>query len=58
MNHAELRDAENVCFLDAPISQGGLFNDTFEDFTQQFLAVKKQTKANNHSLPQCMSSSN
>ncbi|KAL0147295.1 hypothetical protein M9458_057397, partial [Cirrhinus mrigala] len=29
----------------APVSQGGLFGDTVEDFAQQFSAVQKQTEA-------------
>ncbi|KAL0146632.1 hypothetical protein M9458_057972 [Cirrhinus mrigala] len=38
-------------FLNAPISQGGLFGDTIEDFAQQFSAVQKQTEAIKHILP-------
>ncbi|KAI7810946.1 reverse transcriptase/ribonuclease H/putative methyltransferase [Triplophysa rosa] len=48
---AQMRDAEKVHFLDAPISQGGLFGDTVEDFSQQFSTVKKQTEAIRHILP-------
>lgn len=40
----EMRDAEKVCFLYVPISQGCLFSDTIEDIAQQFSAVKKQTR--------------
>ncbi|KAL0172624.1 hypothetical protein M9458_032935, partial [Cirrhinus mrigala] len=36
---AEMREVDKVHFLDAPISQAGLFGDTFS-------AVQKQTKAN------------
>ncbi|KAL0201385.1 hypothetical protein M9458_004572, partial [Cirrhinus mrigala] len=42
--------AEKVCFLDAPISQVGLFGDTVEEFAQQFSMVKKQTEAIKHIL--------
>ncbi len=38
-------------FLDAPISQAGLFGDTVEGFAQQFSAVQKQTEAIQHILP-------
>lgn len=40
-----MQDAKNVCFLNAPITQGGLFGDTVEDFAQQFFAVKMQMEA-------------
>ncbi|KAI2643946.1 ORF V: Enzymatic polyprotein [Labeo rohita] len=36
LNLAEMRDAEKVRFLDAPISQAGLFGETVEEFAQQF----------------------
>lgn len=48
LNLTGMRDAKKVRFLDAPISQGGLFGDTVKDFAQQFSIVKKQTEA---SLP-------
>ncbi|KAL0177447.1 hypothetical protein M9458_026341, partial [Cirrhinus mrigala] len=51
LNLAEMRDAEKVCFLDAPISQVGLFGETVEEFAQQFSTVKKQTEAIKHILP-------
>ncbi len=38
-------------FLDAPISQGGLFGDTVEGFAQQFSAVQQQTEVIQHILP-------
>lgn len=31
LNLDEMRNANNVCFLDASISQGGLFGDTVKD---------------------------
>ncbi|KAI2644611.1 hypothetical protein H4Q32_030719 [Labeo rohita] len=45
LNLAEMRDAEKVRFLDAPISQAGLFGETVEEFALQFSTVKKQTEA-------------
>ncbi|KAL0150334.1 hypothetical protein M9458_054336 [Cirrhinus mrigala] len=51
LNLAEMRDAEKVRFLDAPISQAGLFGETVEDFAQQFSTVKKQTEAIKYILP-------
>ncbi|KAK9961679.1 hypothetical protein ABG768_007088, partial [Culter alburnus] len=47
----EMRDVDKAHFLDAPISQAGLFGDTVEDFAQQFSAVQKQTEAIKHILP-------
>ncbi|RXN12474.1 cadherin-22 [Labeo rohita] len=48
---AQVADVDKSRFLDAPISQGGLFGDTVEDFAQQFSAVQKQTEAIKHILP-------
>ncbi|KAI2646434.1 Gag-Pro-Pol polyprotein [Labeo rohita] len=36
LNLAEMRDTEKVRFIDAPISQAGLFGETVEEFAQQF----------------------
>lgn len=55
LNLAEMRDAVKICFLDGPILQGGLFSNTVEDFSQQFLAVQK-AKAIKHILPPPMQS--
>ncbi len=43
LNLAEMKDVDKARFLDAPISQGGLFGDTVEGFAQQFSAVQQQT---------------
>ncbi|KAL0199155.1 hypothetical protein M9458_007695, partial [Cirrhinus mrigala] len=51
LNLAEMRDAEKVRFLDAPISQAGLFGETVEEFAQQFSTVKQQMEAIKHILP-------
>lgn len=48
LNLTEIRDAEKVHFLYAPISQGGLFSDTVVDFAQQFLTVKKDGGEKTH----------
>ncbi len=51
LNLAEMKDVDKACFLDAPISQGGLFGDTVEGFALQFSAVQQQTEAIQHILP-------
>ncbi|KAI2662325.1 Dihydroxy-acid dehydratase [Labeo rohita] len=51
LNLAQMSDADKVRFLDTPISQAGLFSDTFEDFAQQFSAVQKQAEAIKHIWP-------
>ncbi|KAI2667881.1 ORF V: Enzymatic polyprotein [Labeo rohita] len=48
---AQMADVDKSRFLNAPISQNGLFGDTVEDFAQQFSAVQKQTEAIKHILP-------
>ncbi len=53
LNLAEMQEVDKARFLDAPISQGGLFGDTVEGFAQQFSAVKQQTEAIQHILPRC-----
>ncbi len=51
LNLAEMKDVDKARFLDAPISQAGLFGDTVEGFAQQFSAVQQQTEAIQHILP-------
>ncbi len=51
LNLAEMKDVDKARFLDAPISQGGLFGDTVEGFAQQFSSVQQQTEAIQHILP-------
>ncbi|KAL1276485.1 hypothetical protein QQF64_036108 [Cirrhinus molitorella] len=53
-----MADVDKARFLDAPVSQVGLFGDTVEDFAQQvedfaqqFSAVQKQSEAISHILP-------
>ncbi len=45
-----MKDVDKARFLDAPISQAGLFGDTVEGFAQQFSAVQQQTEAIQHIL--------
>ncbi len=51
LNLAEMKDVDKARFLDAPISQGGLFGDTVEGFAQQFSAVQQQTEGIQHIQP-------
>ncbi len=39
LNLVEMKDVDKARFLDAPISQAGLFGDTVEGFAQQFSAA-------------------
>ncbi len=54
LNLVEMKDVDKARFLDAPISQAGLFGDTVEDFAQQFSAVQQQTEAIQHTCPGVM----
>ncbi|KAL0194576.1 hypothetical protein M9458_008148, partial [Cirrhinus mrigala] len=51
LNLAQMADVDKARFLDAPVSQAGLFGDTF-------LAVQKQTEAISHILPRRVTPSN
>ncbi len=51
LNLAEMKDVDKARFLDASISQGGLFGETADGFAQQFSAVQQQTEAIQHILP-------
>ncbi|KAI2659532.1 ORF V: Enzymatic polyprotein [Labeo rohita] len=53
LNLAEMRDAEKARFLDAPISQAGLFGETVEEFAQQFStrALAQLSRRSNLRLP-------
>ncbi len=53
LNLAEMKDVDKARFLDAPISQAGLFGDTVEGFAQQFSTVQQQTEVIQHILPRC-----
>ena len=41
----EMRDTDNDWFLNAPVSQTGLFSDAVENLAQQFSAAREQTEA-------------
>ncbi len=45
---ADMKEQEKVQFLNAPVSQTGLFGDAVESFAQQFSAAQKQTEAIKH----------
>ncbi len=51
INLAEMKDVVKVRFLDASVSQAGLFSDTVEGFAQQFSAVQKQTESDQSTNP-------
>ncbi|KAI2645050.1 Transposon Ty3-G Gag-Pol polyprotein [Labeo rohita] len=42
---AQMADVDKARFLDAPISQGGLFGDTVEDFAQQDRSLAKDLRS-------------
>ncbi len=46
-----MKEADKARFLNAPVSQTGLFGDAVENFAQQFSAAQKQTEAIRHILP-------
>ncbi len=54
LNLVEMKDVDKARFLEAPISQAGLFGDTVEGFAQQFSAVQQQTEAIQHTCPGVM----
>ncbi len=45
----DIKEQEKVQFLNAPVSQTGLFGDAVESCAQQFSAAQKQTEAINTS---------
>ncbi len=54
LNLVEMKDVDKTHFLNAPISQAGLFGNTVEGFAQQFSAVQQQTEAIQHTCPGVM----
>ncbi len=48
---ADMKEVDKERFLNAPVSQTGLFGDAVENFAQQFSAAQKQTEAIRHILP-------
>ncbi len=53
-NLVEMKDVDKARFLEALISQAGLFGDTVEGFAQQFSALQQQTEAIQHTYPGMM----
>ncbi|KAL0165845.1 hypothetical protein M9458_037689, partial [Cirrhinus mrigala] len=47
----DMRETDKTRFLNAPVSQTGLFGDAVENFAQQFSAAQKQTESIRHILP-------
>ncbi len=45
---ADMKEQEKVQFLNAPVSQTGLFGDAVESFAQQFSAAQRQTETFKH----------
>ncbi|KAI2664125.1 ORF V: Enzymatic polyprotein [Labeo rohita] len=52
----EIKDADKVPFLDAPISPTGLFGPSVEGFAERFSAAQKTSQAMRHLLPKRSSS--
>ncbi len=52
----EIKDAEKVPFLDAPISPSGLFGPVVEGFAERFTEAQKSSQAMRHFLPKRSSS--
>ncbi len=53
----EMKEADNVPFLDAPVSSGSLFGLAVEGFAERFTEAQKSSKAMQHFLPKHTSSS-
>ncbi len=47
----EIKDADRVSFLDAPISPSGLFGPAVKGFTERFTEAQKASQAMQHFLP-------
>ena len=53
----EMKDAEKAAFLDAPISQSGLFGPAVKEFAERFTEARKDSQAMRLFLPKRSSSS-
>ncbi len=53
----EMKEADKVLFLDAPISSGSLFGPAVEGFAERFTEAQKSSQAMRHFLPKRTSSS-
>lgn len=52
----EIKDADKVPFLDAPVSPTGLFRPAVKGFVECFTEAQKSSQAMQHFLPKCSSS--
>ncbi len=53
----EMKEADKVPFLDAPVSSGSLFGPDVEGFSERFTEAQKSSQAMRHFLPKRTSSS-
>ncbi len=53
----EMKEADKIPFLDAPISSGSLFGPAVEGFAERFTEAQKSSQAMQHFLPKRTSSS-
>ncbi len=53
----EMKEADKVPFLDAPVSSGSLFGPAVEGFAERFTEAQKLSQAMRHFLPKHTSSS-
>ncbi len=51
----EVKEADKVSFLDAPVSSGSLFGPAMEGITECFKGAQKSSQAMRHFLPKCPS---
>ncbi|XP_048036007.1 sialoadhesin-like [Megalobrama amblycephala] len=56
LNLTEIKDADKMAFLDAPVSPSGLFGPSVEGLTERFTAAQKSSQAMRHFLPKRSSS--
>ncbi len=52
----EMKEADKIPFLDAPVSSGSLFGPAVEGFAECFTEAQKSSQAMRHFLPKCTSS--
>ncbi len=53
----EMKEADKVPFLAAPVSSGSLFGPAVEGFAEHFTEAQKSSQGMQHFLPKCTSSS-
>ncbi len=49
----EIKEADKVPFLDAPVLSGSLFGPAVEGFAERFTEAQKSSQAMRHFLPKC-----